>query len=106
MLRSIIISPDAEMAQRLIAALEATGKVEVTRTLTRYPTAIELVRSLRALAPEILFKQPYTQKADVYSYGIVLFEILTQTMPWNELPSKFLTRSSRATPCGDGGILQ
>jgi hypothetical protein len=54
-LRSIIISPDAEMAHRLIAALELTGEVEVARTLDHYPTAIELIRSLRALATEILF---------------------------------------------------
>jgi serine/threonine protein kinase len=42
------------------------------------------------MAPEVLFQQPYTQKADVYSYGIVLFEILTQQLPWNELPSSFI----------------
>ena len=55
MFRSIIISPDAEAAHRLIAALEATGQVEVARTLNHYPTAIELIRSLRALAAEIIF---------------------------------------------------
>jgi pilus assembly protein CpaE len=54
-LRSIIISPDPEIAHRLIAALEATGQVEVARTIDHYPTAIELMRSLRALATEILF---------------------------------------------------
>jgi hypothetical protein len=54
------------------------------------PTLTTLVGTSLWMAPEILFKQPYTQKADVYSYGIVLFEILTQTTPWNELPSKFL----------------
>jgi hypothetical protein len=43
------------------------------------------------MAPEILFKQPYSLKADVYSYAMVLFEILTQQPPWNELPSKFLS---------------
>jgi pilus assembly protein CpaE len=53
--RSIIISPDGELGQRLTLALEATGKVEVARTLDHYPTALELVRSLRALATEIVF---------------------------------------------------
>src|SRR6202166_328155 len=53
--RSIIISPDAELGQRLIVALEAAGKVEVARTLDHYPTSLELVRSLRALATEIVF---------------------------------------------------
>jgi len=53
--RSIVISPDGELGQRLILALEATGKVEVARILDHYPTALELVRSLRALATEIVF---------------------------------------------------
>ena len=55
MFRSIIISADAELGQKLISALEATGQVEVARTLDHYPTAIELIRILRALATEIVF---------------------------------------------------
>ena len=54
-LRSIIISPDHELGRRLTAALEATGQVEVDRTLDHYPTAIELVRTLRALATDVVF---------------------------------------------------
>jgi pilus assembly protein CpaE len=54
-LRSIIISPDHELGRKLTAALEATGQVEVARTLDHYPTAIELLRTLRALATEIVF---------------------------------------------------
>jgi pilus assembly protein CpaE len=54
-LRSVIISPDPELRRRLSSALEATGEVEVARTLDHYPTAIELIRTLRALAAEILF---------------------------------------------------
>jgi pilus assembly protein CpaE len=54
-LRSIIISTDHELGRRLTAALEATGQIEVDRTLDHYPTAIELVRTLRALATEVVF---------------------------------------------------
>jgi pilus assembly protein CpaE len=54
-LRSIIISPDHELGRRLTASLEATGLVEVDRTLDHYPTAIELVRTLRALATDVVF---------------------------------------------------
>ena len=54
-LRSIIISPDHELGRRLTAALEATGQVEVDRTLDHYPTSLELVRTLRALATEVVF---------------------------------------------------
>src|ERR1700727_2935135 len=55
LLRSIIISPDAELAERLESAATLTGEVSVNRVLDRYPTAIDLVRTLRAHAPDILF---------------------------------------------------
>ncbi len=55
MLRSIIICPDAELSSRLEAALNATGEVVVGRVLNRYPNAIDLVRTLRAHAPEAVF---------------------------------------------------
>jgi pilus assembly protein CpaE len=55
LLRSIIISPDVELAERLEAALTLTGEVSVNRVLDRYPPAIDLVRTLRAQAPDILF---------------------------------------------------
>ncbi len=54
-MRSIIISPDHELGRRLTASLEATGQVEVDRTLDHYPTAIELVRTLRALSTDVVF---------------------------------------------------
>ncbi len=55
MLRSIIICPAPELAARLEAAVTATGDVTVGRTLNRYPNAIDLVRTLRAHAPEVVF---------------------------------------------------
>jgi pilus assembly protein CpaE len=55
LLRSIIISPDQQMAQRLESALSATGEIAVGRILNRYPNAIDLVRTLRAHAPDVIF---------------------------------------------------
>lgn len=55
MYRSIVISPDAELSQELILALEASGRIEIVRTLDHYPTEVELIRSVRALAAAILF---------------------------------------------------
>src|SRR4051794_15208034 len=43
------------MGRRLEAAVHATGGVTVGRILNRYPNAIDLVRALRAHAPEIVF---------------------------------------------------
>ncbi len=34
------------------------------------------------MAPEVMDAKPYTHKADVYSYGIVLYEILSRTTPY------------------------
>ncbi len=55
MLRSIIISPDVELAEHLESATRLSGVVSVSRVLDHYPAAIELVRALRAHAPEIVF---------------------------------------------------
>lgn len=55
LLRSIVICPDQDRAARLEAAVTATGEITVGRILNRYPNAIDLVRCLRAHAPEIVF---------------------------------------------------
>ncbi len=55
MYRSILISPDAEVGGKLRAALEASGHVEIARALDHYPTGVELIRTVRALAADILF---------------------------------------------------
>ena len=37
------------------------------------------------MAPEILNAEKYTEKADVFSYAIVLYEIITRTTPYQGL---------------------
>ncbi|GAM27829.1 hypothetical protein SAMD00019534_110050 [Acytostelium subglobosum LB1] len=47
------------------------------------------------LAPEIMRGQEYTEKADVYSFGIILWEILTGMLPFDEYPvarSQFISQ--------------
>lgn len=39
------------------------------------------------MAPEIFKKQPYGMKADIYSYGIVLWELIALARPYPELRS-------------------
>ncbi len=55
MLRGIIICPDVDLGERLEAMLNEMGVVGVIRTLDRYPNALELVRFLRAHAPQVIF---------------------------------------------------
>lgn len=38
--------------------------------------------SLRYMAPEVSLKQPYDEKADVYSFGILLWQICSLLMPF------------------------
>jgi len=36
------------------------------------------------MAPEVLAEQPYNEKADVYSFGIILWELMTQKIPYED----------------------
>ncbi len=55
MLRAIVICPDVELNERLDKVLTDIGIVTVTRVMDHYPHAQELVRFLRAHAPQIVF---------------------------------------------------
>jgi pilus assembly protein CpaE len=55
MLRGIIISPDRELAVQLDDLLSQVGIVGVLRKLDRYPSTLDLQRTLRAHAPQIVF---------------------------------------------------
>lgn len=46
------------------------------------------------MAPELIAGYPCTLKTDVYSYGVVLYEILTQTLPETPITSSSKTRST------------
>lgn len=54
MLRGAIISPDQELSERLQAALEGQ-RIAVLRRVYRYPNTVDLVRFLRAAAPQVVF---------------------------------------------------
>jgi len=41
--------------------------------------------SLRYMAPEVAANQPYNEKADVYGYGVILWEMLANDLPYKKL---------------------
>ena len=55
MLRAIVISPDADLAERLAKSLAEVGQVGVARRLDRYPGEQELSGVIRAHAPQLFF---------------------------------------------------
>lgn len=36
------------------------------------------------MAPEIMREEPYTKKADVYSFGMIIYEFLTREIPFKK----------------------
>jgi pilus assembly protein CpaE len=54
-LRSIIVCPDSAVSAQLEEALASLGAATVFRTLSQYPTATDLIRTLRAHAPDVIF---------------------------------------------------
>ena len=50
------------------------------RSSTNYPAG-----TYSHMCPELLLENKFTQKADVYSYGIVMFEVLSRAEPWKGL---------------------
>jgi len=53
--RSIVICPDEQLAEQLVNAVTPTGEVWINRIIGRYPSAVDLVRTLRAHAPDLVF---------------------------------------------------
>lgn len=60
------------------------AKIITTDSLKNTQTA----GSLYTMAPEVMLDEKYNGKADVYSFGIVMFQIITDTMPFHEFMQK------------------
>ncbi len=41
----------------------------------------------RWMAPEVIMHKQYDQTVDVYSFGIILYELLTSQLPYGNMPS-------------------
>lgn len=81
-----VLVQDLEPTSAVVAALCDFGlATRFTGTESRGPND-----NPRWTAPEVLQYQPYTTKADIYSYGVVLFEIMTGRVPFDDDSFEFI----------------
>jgi len=59
----------------------------VSRVVDRRKTMTGNVGTVSWIAPEVFEQRKYTEKADVYSFGIVLWELLTRRVPFADIHS-------------------
>eukprot|EP00947_MAST-08B_sp_MAST-8B-sp1_P006517 g6517.t1 len=76
--------------------LTETGEAKVcdfglARLRVNSAVVIQLGGSFSYLAPETYRQDPLTEKADVYSFGIMLAEVLVRAIPWSGLSMHQLT---------------
>lgn len=71
--------------------IACVASTDTCQTVTDFGTAQMLAGSMRGgdlnenwCAPEVLLNQPYDLKADVYSFGIILWELLQIGFPFAE----------------------
>lgn len=48
--------------------------------------------TIRYMAPEVALSQPYTEKADVFSFAVVLWQILEMEVPYGKLHDEAIQR--------------
>lgn len=60
---------------------DATGSAEITRAI--------FLKSVRWMAPELVFEaSPTSPETDVFSFGVILWELATRMLPWGDFGEK------------------
>ncbi|WKY10617.1 hypothetical protein Q1695_002740 [Nippostrongylus brasiliensis] len=59
----------------------------LSRTGTEYKMKTATKMPIRWMAPESIVNYMFTRKTDVYSYGILVYEIFTSKDPYSDIPS-------------------
>ncbi|KAH9693592.1 serine/threonine-protein kinase STY46 [Citrus sinensis] len=75
----------------------------VARVQAQYGVMTAETGTYRWMAPEVIEHQPYNHRADVFSFGIVLWELVTGKVM---LPNKFSVRKEEQLPYDDLTPLQ
>jgi predicted Ser/Thr protein kinase len=81
-LKSLNVLLDKDFHAKLCDFGLSKIKLESSSTSSRH----QKVGTTRWMAPEIFDEQPYTAKADIYSYGVTLWEISSRRIPFPDKP--------------------
>lgn len=69
------------------------GNLQISRSLELATSGAEVQGTIRYLAPELLRGERADERADVYSFGVLLFEVLTGGLPeGREVPSDLVAK--------------
>ena len=68
-----MLQPATGSAQGQVVAQLAFSDIPIVCTLSRW------------IAPEVLAGSHYDRAADVYAFGVILWEILTWQVPWDDV---------------------
>ena len=68
----------------MIAAVSDFGMARIKEVEETANTTQE-IGPIKWMSPESLEKKEYSTKSDIFSYGVVLYEIVTRELPWKEL---------------------
>lgn len=55
----------------------------VSRLIGDKSTKMTFVGTVAWMAPEVIRHEPYSEKVDVWSYGVVIWELLNQERPYS-----------------------
>jgi sterile alpha motif and leucine zipper containing kinase AZK len=86
-LKSLNVLLDEHLHAKLCDFGLAKIKLESSSTASH-----QKVGTTRWMAPEIMEEQPYTTNADIYSYGVTLWEIASRQIPFRDKPEPVVIR--------------
>jgi serine/threonine-protein kinase len=67
-----------------LSQTKALTKVEQKSHTNNILKGIEIKGTIRWQAPEVFTQGTYTEKSDIYSFGMVLYELLTEKTPYED----------------------
>jgi len=68
-----------------VAVITDFGLSRVKASVDDYQKTQNNVGPLKWMSPESLFESKYSTKSDVFSFGVVIYEIIAQEPPWKDL---------------------